>query len=36
MERVWNQHRKRYQDLPESLEVLIKDVNDWLHGMGTS
>ncbi len=36
MDRVWNQHRKRYQDLPESLAVLMKEVNEWLHGMGTS
>ena len=36
MERVWSQHRKRYQDLPESLEVLIKEVNDWINGMGIS
>jgi hypothetical protein len=34
MERVWKQHWKRYQDLPESLELLMKEINDWLNRMG--
>lgn len=34
MERVWNLHRKRYKDLPESLDLLIKDVNAWLASIG--
>jgi hypothetical protein len=30
MNRMWKSHRKRYQDLPEDLNVVFKDVNNWL------
>ena len=35
MERVWDLHRKRYKDLPASLDSLIKEVNEWLATMGS-
>jgi hypothetical protein len=30
MIRTWNNHRKRSQGLPESLERTFQDVNQWL------
>ncbi len=30
MKRMWDNHRKRYEDLPESLQNLFSDVNSWL------
>jgi hypothetical protein len=30
MEKLWKSHRKRYADLPVSLEALFSDVNQWL------
>lgn len=30
LERMWKNHNKRYKDLPETLEVLFKEVNSWL------
>lgn len=30
LERMWKSHRKRYQDLPDILEVVFEEVNLWL------
>lgn len=30
MKRVWASHQKRYDDLPEKLEELFKEINQWL------
>ncbi len=32
LERMWKNHRKRYQDLPEDLKRIFDDVNSWLQG----
>ena len=30
LERMWKNHRKRYQDLPGELEVVFEEINLWL------
>jgi hypothetical protein len=32
MERIWERYRKRYKDLPVSVELVMEDVNAWLAG----
>lgn len=31
LERMWKSHRKRYQDLPEDLDTIFKEINSWLN-----
>jgi hypothetical protein len=33
MEQLWVRHRRRYKDLPDGLELLISQVNQWLLGL---
>ena len=33
LERMWKNHRKRYQDLPEELIIVFKEVNSWLKSL---
>lgn len=30
LERMWKNHRKRYQDLPNELQTVFKEINIWL------
>ena len=32
IDRMWESHRKRYQDLPQTLREVFGDVNSWLQG----